>query len=72
MVRELTIEELTELLSPFGVNIDNYVGHISTNNKMLRKVGTDELYQNPIDLKSQSFNYEESDVDVESEREPES
>lgn len=37
----------------------------STENKYIRKVGTDEIYRNAIDTEDSAFQYEETEEDIE-------
>ena len=37
----------------------------STDNKMIRKVGTDEIYDEAIDIESAPYEYEETDEPLE-------
>lgn len=36
----------------------------STENKYIRKVGTDEIYRNAIDTEDSTFQYEETEEDI--------
>ena len=41
----------------------------SDNNKVIRKVGTDEHYTEAIDLIGKDYEYEETDIEIEKEKE---
>ena len=41
----------------------------SDNNKVIRKIGTDEHYTEAIDLISKDYEYEETDIEIEEEKE---
>lgn len=40
------------------------IQHVSDKGKMLRKVGTDELYSEPVDVYPCQFQYEETEIDI--------
>jgi hypothetical protein len=41
----------------------------SDNNRIIRKIGTEEYYTEAIDLISKDYEYEETDIEIEKEKE---
>lgn len=40
-------------------------------NRLIRKLGTDEIYSEAIDVENSGFEYEETDVEIETPEDPE-
>lgn len=47
------------------INNKNFIKHYSNENKLIRKVGTDEEYGEAIDLDYLNYQYEETDKPIE-------
>lgn len=47
------------------INGRTFQRHYSDNNKIIHKVGTDEYYEEAIDLLERIWEYEETDTDIE-------
>ncbi len=46
---------------------DKFVRHYSDDNKYIRKVGTEEIYEEAIDLIGKNYQYEETEKEIEHE-----
>lgn len=44
---------------------DKFCRHYSDNNKLIRKIGTEEIYSEAVDLIPCRYEYEETDIDIE-------
>lgn len=44
---------------------EKFCRHYSDENKMIRKIGTDEIYSEAVDLMPCKYEYEETDIAIE-------
>lgn len=44
---------------------NKFCKHYSDNNKLIRKIGTEEIYSDAIDLIPCRYEYEETNIDIE-------
>lgn len=44
---------------------DKFCIHYSDNNKLIHKIGTEEIYSEAVDLIPCRYEYEETDIDIE-------
>lgn len=44
---------------------EKFCRHYSDNNKLIHKIGTEEMYSEAVDLIPCRFTYEETDIDIE-------
>ena len=44
---------------------DKFCRHYSDNNKLIHKIGTEEMYSEAVDLIPCKFEYEETDIKIE-------
>lgn len=48
-------------------DLGGFIRHYSDQNLLIRKVGTDEIYSEAVDLPDTGFSYIETDIEIEEE-----